>query len=137
MTKLLEIINNSVAIIYERRDVHPSERTEPSFSANAPCSNPKNGQFVQWKVLLSIKKLPGRLIKNGLNIFSPNLAYMLSVVFDETGSQFLINKIIDNTIVPFCRIPNDILDASDHMEDRHIKSRLKFLTDDMIRIQDN
>ena len=87
--------------------------------------------------MLIIKKLPGRLIKNGLNVFSPNLAYMLSVVFDETGKQFLINKIIGSTIIPFCRIPNDILDASTFMEDRNIKQRIKFLTDDMIRIQDN
>ena len=77
------------------------------------------------------------MLEFGLSIFSPNLKYLLTVVFDDDGKQFVINKIVENDFVPFCNIPNDILDAEQNLEDPNIKNKLKFLTDDLIRIVDN
>ena len=83
--RLMEVINNFVAIVYYRVNVDDKLRSiyHKDHENDVQFEDEDNGQLVKWKVDFRIRRFPRSLMKNTSvpYIFSPNFNYQLDFIF--------------------------------------------------------
>lgn len=127
MTRLLEVINNKVAILYQKKPV-----VEPTDTLKS------NSPQVQWEEIAHIKQFPMALQgKASVNfLFSPNFTYYIDCHF--INGNFVIKDTLTETT--YCNIPNALLSLSEtgagNAQDyvSKLAKRIMFVSENKLRI---